>query len=253
MIWFDDRTVAPETTPIVPLPSVRTAWSTPGTLISWVQFSRSTQNWNSPGLSPRSAPTSKVTTTATLTGMGSAPSRAAQKRSAGARCLRTRAMFSAVDGRSGGRPAWRPTRRGRLEPGSQRLGRLIHAGGGVVQGAGHNRDVVGRFGPVAQLDGLADGGDRLGCVARVEAGRVEHVLVPGTGGQSPLARELVLEALENPVQPRKVRGRILQIRGRRAGKGVVVELRALFQPVHGPVELLKGHHGDIGGNRRGQV
>src|ERR1035438_6027382 len=69
MIWLDERTVVPETTPIVPFPSVRTGWSTPGTSIFWVQFSLSTQNWNSPGLSPRSAPASKVTTTATLTGI----------------------------------------------------------------------------------------------------------------------------------------------------------------------------------------
>jgi hypothetical protein len=61
MIWFDARTVVPATTPIVPLPSVRTGWSTPGTTIFRVQFSRSTQFWNSPGLSPRSAPTSNVT------------------------------------------------------------------------------------------------------------------------------------------------------------------------------------------------
>ena len=44
MTWFEERTVVPDTTPIVPFPSVRTGWSTPGTLIDRVQFSRSTQN-----------------------------------------------------------------------------------------------------------------------------------------------------------------------------------------------------------------
>src|SRR5580658_7266039 len=121
MIWFDERTVVPETTPIVPLPSVRTGWSTPGTSIDCVQFSRSTQYWNSPGLSPRSAPTSKVTTTATLTGMGSALRPAARASSAGKRILEGPFMVPrsvvggrGLGGRRGGRLRGRPEQRGGL-------------------------------------------------------------------------------------------------------------------------------------------
>src|ERR1035438_4804492 len=167
MIWLDERTVVPETTPIVPFPSVRTGWSTPGTSIFWVQFSLSTQNWNSPGLSPRSAPASKVTTTATLTGMGSAPSRAAQRRNAGSRARRRRLMGSAV-GRRRGRRTARPPRPCGLGAGRRRLGRPSQAGGGGVQHVRNHGDVVDGIGPAAQLDGLAHAGKRLGGIARVD-------------------------------------------------------------------------------------
>ena len=72
MIWLLARTVVPQTTAMTPSSFSYTTWSTPAIASFFVQWSRSAQNWNSPGLSPVSAPRSKVTTIATLTGIGAA-------------------------------------------------------------------------------------------------------------------------------------------------------------------------------------
>src|ERR1700679_3446269 len=149
MIWFEQRTVVPETTPMVPFPSVNTGWSTPGTTIDCVQFSRSAQNWNSPGRSPLSAPTSNVTTTATLTGIGSALRPEARARTAGRRILGRRVMGngSVVGRRWLGR---RGSRRRAPQAGPEESGRLVQAGGGRVQHPDDDRDAVLRVRPAAQ-------------------------------------------------------------------------------------------------------
>src|SRR3989440_4043221 len=107
--------------------------------------------------------------------------------------------------------------------------RAVYLGGDVLNRSGDDDDLLAGLLPVVLLDGLARAGQRLDAVARVEAGRVNLVLEPGTARQARVARHRGLDAHPNLVERalRLARAQALLRRGTTESRLVV--LRALLK------------------------
>ena len=127
---------------------------------------------------------------------------------------------------------------------------IIHDGGGAIyfggegfQGGGGAGDLLVGFGPETLLDCLADAGQSFDSVAGVVAGRVDHVLEPGTARQALGTGQDALGADEDGVELLGLFQR--QLGGVEGGEG----LGAGFEFRQGVVERgeIQEGHGGLGG------